>query len=228
MNRIAKALDKLRTKCTSHGQPQGKSIASILECIAEHYKDEAGAVDSVNGKTGEVVLTGTDIATSEDDETTLDTALAGKQDTLTAGTNIDIDENNVISANSEPNTINITHFFNEMTAPEVLNTIISKNTGAQTIVKYTAYDKSEYVCEALFAYLKAGGNFGWLLLLEVDGATFEDYYGSLHLYQYNYGSLSHKQLKLKSVNKSTILSELGYSEREVEIGGNTMTILVKD
>lgn len=42
MGRISKALDKLRTKCTSEGAtPHGNGIADILDCMAEHY--EAGS-----------------------------------------------------------------------------------------------------------------------------------------------------------------------------------------
>lgn len=70
------------------------------------YKIAGGAVDSVNGQTGTVVLKDDDIHISDDLTDTktihselerIDTALNGKQDTLTAGTNITIVDN-VISA----------------------------------------------------------------------------------------------------------------------------------
>lgn len=62
-----------------------------------------GAVNSVNGQTGDVVLTTSDLEntsdyqTSEEVESAISSAIAGKQDTLTAGANITI-ENNTISA----------------------------------------------------------------------------------------------------------------------------------
>ena len=60
-------------------------------------------VTSVNGQTGDVVLTANDVDAYTTDEVddmfdNIDTALNGKQDKLTAGQNIIIDSNNVISA----------------------------------------------------------------------------------------------------------------------------------
>ena len=59
-----------------------------------------GAVTSVNGQTGDVVLTTSDLENTSDYQTGQDVqdAIAGKQDTLTAGNNIQISEQNVISA----------------------------------------------------------------------------------------------------------------------------------
>lgn len=63
-----------------------------------------GAVNSVNGYTGDVVLTTSDLENTSDYQTgaevesAISTAIAGKQDTLTAGSNITIDANNEISA----------------------------------------------------------------------------------------------------------------------------------
>ena len=60
------------------------------------------SVKSVNGKTGTVVLTTSDLENTSDYqtgtqvETAINTAIAGKQDKLTAGDGIDI-TNNVIS-----------------------------------------------------------------------------------------------------------------------------------
>lgn len=62
-----------------------------------------GAVNSVNGQTGDVVLTTSDLEntsdyqTSDEVESAISSAIADKQDTLTAGANITI-ENNTISA----------------------------------------------------------------------------------------------------------------------------------
>lgn len=62
-----------------------------------------GAVNSVNGYTGDVVLTTSDLENTSDYQTgtevesAISTAIAGKQDTLTAGDNITI-SNNTISA----------------------------------------------------------------------------------------------------------------------------------
>lgn len=62
-----------------------------------------GAVNSVNGYTGDVVLTTSDLENTSDYQTgtevesAISTAIAGKQDTLTAGNNITI-SNNTISA----------------------------------------------------------------------------------------------------------------------------------
>lgn len=62
-----------------------------------------GAVSSVNGYTGDVVLTTSDLENTSDYQTgtevesAISTAIAGKQDTLTAGNNITI-SNNTISA----------------------------------------------------------------------------------------------------------------------------------
>ena len=62
-----------------------------------------GAVSSVNGYTGDVVLTTSDLENTSDYQTgtevesAINTAIAGKQDTLTAGDNITI-SNNTISA----------------------------------------------------------------------------------------------------------------------------------
>lgn len=62
-----------------------------------------GAVNSVNGYTGDVVLTTSDLENTSDYQTgdevdaAIADAVAGKQDTLTAGSNISI-QNNVISA----------------------------------------------------------------------------------------------------------------------------------
>lgn len=62
-----------------------------------------GAVNSVNGYTGDVVLTTSDLENTSDYQTgtevesAITTAIAGKQDTLTAGNNITI-SNNTISA----------------------------------------------------------------------------------------------------------------------------------
>lgn len=59
-----------------------------------------GAVTSVNGQTGDVVLTTSDLENTSDYQTGQDVqdAIAGKQDKLTAGNNIQISEQNVISA----------------------------------------------------------------------------------------------------------------------------------
>lgn len=59
-----------------------------------------GAVYSVNGKTGNVVLTTSDLENDSDYQTgaQVQEAIAGKQDTLTAGDNIQISAENVISA----------------------------------------------------------------------------------------------------------------------------------
>lgn len=60
-----------------------------------------GAVDSVNGQTGDVVLTTSDLEntsdyqTSSEVESAINTAIAGKQDTLTAGANITIVDNTI-------------------------------------------------------------------------------------------------------------------------------------
>lgn len=62
------------------------------------------AVTSVNGKTGDVVLKTSDLENDSDYQTgsevesAISEAVADKQDKLTAGSNINIDENNVISA----------------------------------------------------------------------------------------------------------------------------------
>lgn len=87
-------------------------------CVTnENITVGGGAVDSVNGKTGDVVLTTSDLENDSDYQTgteveeavaaeatiranaddALETAINAKQDKLTAGTNITID-NNVISA----------------------------------------------------------------------------------------------------------------------------------
>ena len=64
------------------------------------------SVKSVNGKTGTVVLTTSDLENTSDYQTGAEVeaivaeAVAGKQDKLTAGDGITIDENNVISADS--------------------------------------------------------------------------------------------------------------------------------
>ena len=59
-----------------------------------------GAVTSVNGQTGDVVLTTSDLENTSDYQTSQDVqdAIVGKQDKLTAGNNIQISEQNVISA----------------------------------------------------------------------------------------------------------------------------------
>lgn len=58
-----------------------------------------GAVDSVNGQVGDVILTTSDLENTSDYQTgaQVQSAIAGKQDKLTAGTNIQIN-NDVISA----------------------------------------------------------------------------------------------------------------------------------
>lgn len=67
------------------------------------YTAGGGAVDSVNGYTGVVVLTTSDLENTSDYQTgsevesAISTAIAGKQDTLTAGSNISI-QNDTISA----------------------------------------------------------------------------------------------------------------------------------
>ena len=65
---------------------------------------QVSPVTSVNGKTGDVVLTTSDLENTSDYQTgdevdaAIATAIAGKQDTLTAGNNIQISAENVISA----------------------------------------------------------------------------------------------------------------------------------
>ncbi|MBR3139073.1 hypothetical protein IKG38_03655 [Candidatus Saccharibacteria bacterium] len=60
-----------------------------------------GVVNSVNGQTGDVVLTTSDLEnnsgyqTSSEVESAISSAIAGKQDTLTAGTNISIADNTI-------------------------------------------------------------------------------------------------------------------------------------
>lgn len=67
------------------------------------YSSTGGAVNSVNGYTGDVVLTTSDLENTSDYQTgsevesAISTAIAGKQNTLTAGSNITI-ENDTISA----------------------------------------------------------------------------------------------------------------------------------
>lgn len=49
MGRTAKALNKLRAKCTKAGMtPKGDSVADLLDCIAEHFEvlPEHKATDS--------------------------------------------------------------------------------------------------------------------------------------------------------------------------------------
>ena len=74
------------------------------EILLEPENAIVGAVYSVNGKTGDVVLTTSDLENDSDYQTgdevdaAIATAIAGKQDTLTAGNNIQISDENVISA----------------------------------------------------------------------------------------------------------------------------------
>lgn len=74
------------------------------EILLEPENAIVGAVYSVNGKTGDVVLTTSDLENDSDYQTgdevdaAIATAIAGKQDTLTAGNNIQISAENVISA----------------------------------------------------------------------------------------------------------------------------------
>lgn len=74
------------------------------EILLEPENAVVGAVYSVNGKTGDVVLTTSDLENDSDYQTgdevdaAIATAIAGKQDTLTAGNNIQISDENVISA----------------------------------------------------------------------------------------------------------------------------------
>lgn len=75
MSKISKALDKLRTKCTSEGAvPHGKGIADVLECIAEHY--------NTTGATGAYV-TAIALVTTEG-------AVTGGTATLSNGTTVNI------------------------------------------------------------------------------------------------------------------------------------------
>lgn len=65
-----------------------------------------GAVNSVNGYTGDVVLTTSDLENTSDYQTgtevesAISTAIAGKQDTLTAGNNITISNNTISATNT--------------------------------------------------------------------------------------------------------------------------------
>lgn len=74
------------------------------EILLEPENAIVSAVYSVNGKTGDVVLTTSDLENDSDYQTgdevdaAIATAIAGKQDTLTAGNNIQISDENVISA----------------------------------------------------------------------------------------------------------------------------------
>lgn len=74
------------------------------EILLEPENAIVSAVYSVNGKTGDVVLTTSDLENDSDYQTgdevdaAIATAIAGKQDTLTAGNNIQISAENVISA----------------------------------------------------------------------------------------------------------------------------------
>jgi hypothetical protein len=69
-----------------------------------HVYSGGGAVNSVNGYTGDVVLTTSDLEntsdyqTGDEVESAISSAIANKQDKLTAGTNISISNANVISA----------------------------------------------------------------------------------------------------------------------------------
>lgn len=77
MNKISKALNKLRTKCTNEGAPVGNSIADILDCIATHFD-----VDGQDGADGASV---TAIAL-----TTTEGAVTGGTATLSDGTTVNI------------------------------------------------------------------------------------------------------------------------------------------
>lgn len=78
MGRISKALDKLRTKCTEAGtHPAGKSVADILECVAEHF--------DCTGEKGDTGAHVTAIAL-----TTTEGAVTGGTATLSDGTTVNI------------------------------------------------------------------------------------------------------------------------------------------
>lgn len=68
-----------------------------------------GGVESVNGKTGNVVLTTSDLENDSDYQTesevssAIDTAIAGKQDTLTAGDNITITDDTISATDTTYN-----------------------------------------------------------------------------------------------------------------------------
>jgi len=74
------------------------------EILLEPENAIVSPVTSVNGKIGAVVLTTSDLENDSDYQTgtevqtAIDTAIAGKQDTLTAGANVQISDENVISA----------------------------------------------------------------------------------------------------------------------------------
>lgn len=70
-----------------------------IEILMEREEGYTGAVTSVNGQTGDVILTTSDLENTSGYQTAEDVqeAIAGKQDKLTAGNNITI-EDNVISA----------------------------------------------------------------------------------------------------------------------------------
>ena len=59
-----------------------------------------GAVTSVNGNTGAVVLTGDNVMTASDSTTSINTALAGKQDSLTASSDLTVGSLTAGSADS--------------------------------------------------------------------------------------------------------------------------------
>ena len=96
-----------------------------------------GAVSSVNGYTGDVVLTTSDLENTSDYQTgtevesAISTAIAGKQDTLTAGNNITI-SNNTISATDTTYTagtglsLNGTEFSADTTVLATQNDLSSK------------------------------------------------------------------------------------------------------
>ena len=98
-----------------------------LEQEAVKIYTSGGAVDSVNGYTGTVVLKTSDLQNNSDYQngsqvqTAIDTAIAGKQDILTAGDNISISSNNTISA------VNTT--YSAGTGLSLTGTTFSINTG---------------------------------------------------------------------------------------------------
>lgn len=92
--------DAINEKAQTYGK---KTVTEMTETVRNIH---TGAVDSVNGRTGDVVLDKSDVNLSNVDNTSdadkpvstaTQTALDGKQDTLTAGAGVTI-ENNVISA----------------------------------------------------------------------------------------------------------------------------------
>lgn len=120
------------------------------------YTAGGGAVDQVNGYTGVVVLTTSDLENTSDYQTgsevesAISTAIAGKQDTLTAGSNITIASDNTISATDTTYSagtglnLNGTSFSVDYTATQAKltagsNVTISGDTISATDTTYSAF-----------------------------------------------------------------------------------------